>query len=89
MQRQLHRHRPNHRNTFATRQVAGPWWQSEAPFLLLLGSAAAAILFVLDQGSGWRNAIFAALVVLSVPGAAIEGMVGLARLAVHLRGEDR
>jgi hypothetical protein len=87
MQRQTHRHTPRH--TFATRRVTYPWWQAEAPFLLLLASAVAATLFVLDQGSGWHTALLAALVVLSVPGAAIEGMVGLARLAVRLRGEER
>lgn len=81
------------RTTFSTGRPADraplPWWQAEAPFALLLASGLAALLFVLDQGGGWRNAVFAACVVLGAPGAAIESMAGLARVAVQLRGEDR
>ncbi|WP_170985283.1 hypothetical protein [Roseomonas sp. AR75] len=64
-----------------------PWWQAEAPFALLLASALATPLVVLDQGGDLRFAILAGLVVLSVPGAAIESIVGVVRAAVHLRGE--
>ncbi len=64
-----------------------PWWQAEAPFGLLLAAGLAAPFFVLDQGGDWRSAILAACVVLSAPGAAIESMVGAARLATLLKGD--
>jgi hypothetical protein len=63
-----------------------PWWQQEAPFALLFASALATPFVVLDQGGDLRFAILAGLVVLSVPGAAMESVVGVVRAALHLRG---
>jgi hypothetical protein len=69
------------------RQEPVPWWQAEAPFALLFASALATPLVVLDQGGDLRFAILSGLVVLSVPGAAIESVVGVVRAALHLRGD--
>ena len=69
----------------AIRREPAPWWRAEMPFGMLLAAALAAPLCVLDQGGTLRSAIFAALVVLAVPGAAVESMVGAARLALALR----
>jgi hypothetical protein len=64
-----------------------PWWQAEAPFALLVASALATPFVVLDQGGDLRFAILAGLVVLSLPGAAVESIVGVVRAALYLRGE--
>lgn len=61
-------------------------WRVELPFLLLGACALAAPVAVLDQAGNWHTAILAACVVLGVPGAAMESMLGAARLAVALRG---
>lgn len=66
-----------------------PLWRAELPFGLLVAAALASPLLVLDQGGDWRLAVFAFCVVLSVPGAALEGMVGLARLARALSDGPR
>lgn len=61
------------------------WWRSELPFAMLFAAAAAAPFCVIEQGGDLRTAILSAFVVLGAPGAAVEGMVGLARLAVLWR----
>jgi len=63
-----------------------PRWREELPFILLGAAALAAPLAVLGQGGDWHTAVLAACVVLGVPGAAVEAMIGVARLAVYLRG---
>ncbi len=62
-----------------------PWWRGEFPFALLAAAALASPFFVLDQGGDWRTAVLAGFVVLGMPGAAIESMAGVARLALMLR----
>jgi hypothetical protein len=54
---------------------------------MLMVAALAAPLCVLDQGGSLHAAVFAGLVVLAIPGAAVEAMIGVARLAVMLRRE--
>lgn len=61
-------------------------WRVELPFLLLGACALAAPVAMLGQGSDWHSAVLAACVVLGAPAAALEGMIGAARLAVLLRG---
>ena len=80
---------PAWRHPVPSRPERLPFWRAELPFGLLLTAAAASPLLVLDQGGDLRTALFAGCVVLSVPGAAIEGMVGLARLARMLAGGER
>jgi hypothetical protein len=63
-----------------------PWWQAEIPFALLVASALATPLVVLGQGGDLRFAILSGLVVLSLPGAAIESIIGVVRAALYLRG---
>ena len=53
----------------------GPWW-------LLMAAAAAAPVAVLCQGGTLQLALLAALACLATPGAAIEAMLGIARLAL-------
>jgi hypothetical protein len=62
-----------------------PWWRAEAPFALLLGAALVSPWLVLDQGGDLRTAILAGVLVLGVPGAAIESMLGAVRCALLLR----
>lgn len=62
------------------------WSRADLPFALLLVTAAVAPLFVLDQGGSWRTAVLAGCVVLGAPGAAIEAMVGVVRLALWIEG---
>jgi hypothetical protein len=62
-----------------------PWWRGELPFALLVVAAVASPLLVLDQGGDWRDAMLAFCVVLGLPGAAVESMTGLVRLALTLR----
>ncbi|WP_158287555.1 hypothetical protein [Falsiroseomonas bella] len=69
------------------REEPVPGWQAEIPFALLVASALATPLVVLNQGGDLHFAILSGLVVLSLPGAAIESMVGVARAALYLRGE--
>jgi len=59
------------------------------PWALLFGAALAAPAFVLGQGGEWQVAVLAALACLASPGAAIEAMLGLARLAAWVEGGDR
>jgi hypothetical protein len=68
----------------AIRREPVPWWRAELPFGILLVVALASPFCVLDQGGTLRSAVFAALVVLAVPGAAVESMVGAVRLALML-----
>jgi hypothetical protein len=65
-----------------------PWWRGELPFGLLVVAAIASPLLVLDQGGDWRDAVLSFCVVLGLPGAAVESMTGLARLALMLRERD-
>jgi hypothetical protein len=53
----------------------GPWW-------LLVAAAVAAPFAVLAQGGAPHDAAFAALACLATPSAAIEAMLGLARMAL-------
>jgi hypothetical protein len=78
---------PERRGREAVRNAQMPWWQAEIPFALLFASALATPLVVLDQGGDLRFAILSGLVVLSVPGAAIESILGVVRAALYLRGE--
>jgi len=63
-----------------------PRWRAELPFALLFAAALAAPVCVLDQGGSLHAALFAGLAVLAVPGAAVEAMAGVARLAAMPRG---
>ncbi|WP_372623266.1 hypothetical protein [Falsiroseomonas sp.] len=65
-----------------------PRWRAELPFALLAASALAAPFVVLGQGGDWHTAILAGCVVLGVPGAAVDSMIGAARFAALLRGEQ-
>jgi len=67
------------------RAVPLPRWRAECPFGLLVAAAIASPFFVLDQGGDWHTAILAGFIVLGVPGAAVESMTGLARVALLLR----
>ena len=69
------------------RTVPPTWWRAECPFGLLLAAAIVSPFFVLDQGGDWHTAILAGFVVLGMPGAAVESMTGLARVALLLRDE--
>ena len=55
----------------------GPWW------LLVLASGAAPVA-VVWQGGDPHVALLASLACLATPGAAIEAMMGLARLALAM-----
>jgi hypothetical protein len=63
-----------------------PRWRAELPFALLFAAALAAPVCVLDQGGSLHAALFAGLAVLAVPGATVEVMVGVARVAAMPRG---
>lgn len=58
----------------------GGW--PDGPFWLLAAASAAAPVAVLGQGGTLQVALLAALACLATPGAAIEAMMGLARLAL-------
>ncbi|MFC7475746.1 hypothetical protein ACFQS7_15340 [Dankookia sp. GCM10030260] len=60
----------------------GPWW-------LLAAASAAAPLAVLGQGGTLQVALLAALACLATPGAAIEAMLGIARLALAVAPPPR
>ena len=64
---------------------SSPSWRGELPFALLVATALASPLLVLDQGGDWHSAILAGCVVLGMPGAAVESMTGVVRLALLLR----
>jgi hypothetical protein len=65
-----------------------PWWRGELPFGLLAAAAIASPLLMLDQGGDWHDAVLSFCVVLGLPGAAVESMTGVARLALLLRAGD-
>ncbi|MEN0072762.1 hypothetical protein [Roseicella sp. DB1501] len=62
------------------RPCRGPW--PEGPWWLLGAAALAAPPAVLIQGGDLHVALLASLACLATPGAAIEAMMGLARLAL-------
>ncbi len=66
-----------------------PWSRADWPLVLLIGAALASPVLVLDQGGDWRTATLAALVVLGMPGAAVEAMVGVVRLALWVEPPRR
>ncbi|MCB4823447.1 hypothetical protein [Roseicella aerolata] len=65
---------------FSQPRLLGPW--PEGPWWLLAAAALAAPFAVLGQGGNLHLAVLAALACLATPGAAIEAMTGLARLAL-------
>ena len=65
----------------------GGW--PDGPFWLLAAAAAAAPAAVLGQGGTLQVAVLAALACLATPGAAIEAMTGLARLALAVTPPPR
>ncbi len=71
----------------ARRQGSGMagWWQ-EGPWALLGSAALAAPFAVLAQGGDAHTAVLAGLACLGSPGAAIEAMLGLARLLLLVQG---
>lgn len=60
--------------------LVGPW--PEGPWWLLVAASVAAPVAVLVQGGDLHVALLSSLVCLGTPGAAIEAMSGLARLAL-------
>ncbi|WP_133221921.1 hypothetical protein [Paracraurococcus ruber] len=62
--------------------LMGPW--PDGPWWLLGGASLAAPCAVLLQGGSPHLAAVAALACLATPGAAIEAMSGLARLALSV-----
>jgi len=60
-------------------RIIGTW--PEGPWALLGATALVAPAAVLVQGGDAHTAVLAGLVCLGTPGAAIEAMLGLARLA--------
>ena len=68
-------------------RMTGDW--PEAPWALLGACALAAPCAVLAQGGDAHTAVLAGLVCLGSPGAAIEAMLGLARLASLAQGPGR
>jgi hypothetical protein len=67
--------------------TTGEW--PEAPWALLGACALAAPCAVLVQGGDAHTAVLAGLVCLGSPGAAIEAMLGLARLTSLGQGPGR
>lgn len=65
-------------------RMAGRW--PEGPWALLGAAALAAPFAVLAQGGDAHTAALAALACLGSPGAAIEAMLGLARLLLLAQG---
>ncbi|HEY0437520.1 MAG TPA: hypothetical protein VGC92_12840 [Phenylobacterium sp.] len=65
----------------------GGW--PDGPFWLLAAASAAAPVAVLGQGGTLPVAILAALACLATPGAAIEAIMGLARLALAVAPPPR
>ncbi len=64
---------------FSSDALVGPW--PEGPWCLLGAAALAAPFAVLSQGADLHVAIAAGLACLVSPSAAIEAMMGVARLA--------
>lgn len=67
--------------------LVGPW--PDGPWLLLGAAAVAAPVAVLCQGGDLHVALLASLACLATPGAAIEAMMGLARLALAVAPPGR
>jgi hypothetical protein len=67
--------------------MTGPW--PEFPWQLLGAVALAAPALVLGQGGDWHAAVVAGLACLATPSAAIEAMLGLARLTIRVEGGGR
>jgi len=65
-------------------RMAGRW--QEGPWALLGAAALAAPFAVLAQGGDAHAAVLAGLACLGSPGAAIEAMLGLARLLLMGQG---
>jgi hypothetical protein len=72
------------RPTYLPLSMFHPLTRADAPIGLLCTAAAASPLAVLYQGGDWHTAALSACVVLGTPGAAIEAMVGLARLMMWI-----
>jgi hypothetical protein len=66
-----------------------PLSRADLPLALLVATAAVTPFAVLGQGGDWHTAMVAAFVVLGVPGAAIEAMVGVVRLAIRVERGGR
>jgi len=62
------------------RPLIGPW--PEGPWWLLAAAALAALFAMLGQGADMHVALVAALACLASPPAAIEAVLGVARLAL-------
>jgi hypothetical protein len=60
----------------------GPW--PDGPWWLLVAASVAAPVAVLCQGGDVHVALLASLACLATPAAAIEAMMGLARLALAM-----
>lgn len=65
-------------------RITGRW--PEGPWALLSAAALAAPFAVLAQGGDAHTATLAGLACLGSPGAAIEAMLGLARLLLLAQG---
>jgi hypothetical protein len=68
-------------------RLIGEW--PEGPWALLGATALAAPLAVMSQGGDAHTAVLAGLACLATPGAAVEAMLGLARLATLAEGPGR
>ena len=67
--------------------LIGPW--PEGPWWLLGAAALLAPVAVLCQGGDGSLAMLAALACLATPGAAIEAMLGVARMALAMVEPER
>ena len=72
-----------------TKDGTGNGRGGDVPFLLLGAAALAAPPLVLAQGGDAAAAWLAAFAVLGTPAAAIEAMLGLARLVLAVEGARR
>jgi hypothetical protein len=59
------------------------------PWMLLCAVSLAAPVLVLGQGGNWHAAVVAGLACLATPSAAIEAMLGLARLTIRIEDGAR
>lgn len=62
--------------------------RTELPFATLCGLALLSPPIVLAQGGDWHLALLSCAAVLATPGAALEAMLGLARAALWLSGQE-
>jgi hypothetical protein len=60
--------------------------REEWPFATLGLLALLSAPIVLAQGGDWQQAVLACALVLAVPGAALEAMLGLARATLRIEG---